>query len=79
MLTINLTDAKANLSAIMTRLEETGEGFFIKRMGKIIAEVKKYQKPKKKKYIGWYDGEIWMADDFDEWPEEEARALGIID
>ena len=74
----NLTQAKANLSAVLDLIEK-GEEVIITRMGKPVARVVKAEPKKERSFIGLYEGQGWMAPDFDEWPEEEARALGIID
>ena len=41
-----------------------------------LAPLKVSREPRK---LGTLKGQGWMAPDWKEWPEEEARALGIID
>lgn len=36
-------------------------------------------KGKKTRELGQWVNQIWVADDFDEWPEDIAKDLGILD
>ena len=58
---------------------ENGEEVVIGRAGKPVASLKAVEVKPKKRVLGLANGQGWMADDFDVWPKEEARALGIID
>ena len=51
----------------------------IGRAGKPVATLSPLKTQRKPIKLGLADGQIWMAPDWKEWPEEEARALGIID
>lgn len=77
---MTLTEAKAKFSAVIEQVA-AGEDIVITKMGKPIARISALEQKEKPELrpIGWLKGQIRMADDFDEWPEEEARALGIID
>ncbi|MCA3269711.1 MAG: type II toxin-antitoxin system prevent-host-death family antitoxin [Alphaproteobacteria bacterium] len=76
---LNISQAKATFSAVVERAA-AGEDFIITKMGKPYAKVTKIEEPKKKKLLGLYEGhDFKIADDFDEWPEDIARAFGMID
>lgn len=34
---------------------------------------------KKTRELGQWENQIWIADDFDEWPDDIAKDLGILD
>lgn len=78
METVNVTEAKAKFSALVDKVC-AGEEIVITRHGEPVAKIIKTEPQQKRSFIGLYEGQGWMAPDFDEWPEEEARALGIID
>lgn len=78
METVNVTEAKAKFSAIVERVC-AGEEVVVTRHGKPAVKIIPAEPKKKFRLLGLYEGQGWMAPDFDEWPEEEARALGIID
>lgn len=73
-----VTAAKANLSKLLARAE-TGEEIVIGRAGRPIAMLVPYKAKRKAVRLGLGNGQGWIAPDWKEWPEEEARALGIID
>jgi prevent-host-death family protein len=80
MTLVTITEAKANLSKLLA-MAERGEDIVIGRAGRPIVALTLVQpKPARKlRELGTLDGQGWMADDWKDWPEEEARALGIID
>ena len=78
MTLVTVTEAKANLSKLLA-MAERGEEVVIGRAGKPVATLTPITPKRKKRVLGLANGKGWMAPDFDEWPEEEARALGIID
>lgn len=78
MTLVTVTQAKANLSKLLA-MAERGEEVIIGRAGKPVALLKAVSSKPAKRKLGALNGQGWMADDFDVWPEEEARALGIID
>ena len=78
MTLVTVTEAKANLSKLLAMVER-GEEVVIGRAGKPVAALTPITPNRKKRVLGLAEGRGWMAPDFDEWPEEEARALGIID
>lgn len=68
---VPIAEAKANLSELIRRAE-AGEQVTITRHGKPVAEL---SAPKREKIPfsqlrGKYKGQIWMADDFDEFIPE---------
>jgi prevent-host-death family protein len=73
-----VTEAKANLSKLLA-FAERGEEMVIGRAGKPIAMIVPYKGKRKPRQLGLMAGMIHIARDFDEWPDKEARALGIID
>ena len=73
-----LSDVKARLSAYLDRVAE-GDEIVVTRMGKPVARLVPYRQRAVGKRIGFAQGEVEIHDDFDDWGEEEARALGITD
>ncbi len=73
----NVSEAKATLSQLLVDVEQ-GKDVIIGRAGKPIARLVPFER-KQQRTLGALKGKIWIAPDFDVWPEEEARALGIID
>ncbi|NJN53893.1 MAG: type II toxin-antitoxin system Phd/YefM family antitoxin [Anaerolineae bacterium] len=67
----NISDAKASLSKLVERVLN-GEEVIIGKAGKPVAKLVPYDLNSKPRELGaghWH-GQIWMADDFDELPEE---------
>lgn len=66
MRTVNIHQAKTNLSRLLETVE-TGEPVVIARAGKPVAILTAYPPPRRKiAPPGGMEGEIWMADDFDD-------------
>lgn len=79
MVRVGMHEAKTNLSKLVERVEE-GEEVVIERRGKPVARlVREREKRPFSEARGIFKGEIWIADDFDELPEELARDFGLID
>lgn len=74
----NISEAKAQLSAVIERVSK-GEEILIGKAGKPVAKIIRYEPAHKNKRWGCLKGKIKIAKDFDEWPEDIARALGMID
>lgn len=74
----NISEAKAQLSALIERVAK-GEEIIIGKAGKPVAKVIPYQPARKNRRLGCFKGQIKIAPDFDEWPEDIAKSLGIID
>ena len=75
---LNISEAKAQLSAVIERVSK-GEDILIGKAGKPVAKIVRYEPAHKNKRWGCFKGRIKVADDFDEWPEDIAKALGMID
>jgi prevent-host-death family protein len=78
MTLVTVTEAKANLSKLLAMVER-GEEVVIGRAGRPVATLAAVKPKREPRKLGGLRGEFWMAPDWKEWPEEEARALGIID
>ncbi len=68
---VNMHEAKTTLSKLVEQVA-AGEEIVIARAGKPVAKLVRYERPKRR--LGLFEGEIWMAPDFDE-PDEELIAL----
>ncbi len=76
--TLTLTEAKAKFSDIVERAMH-GEEIIVTKMGKPVAKIVRYEPARSHRRLGLFAGQIEIAADFDEWPEDIARKLGIID
>lgn len=76
MIVDTITDAKAQLSALIERVSK-GEEVIIKKAGKPVAILSKYTPNRQPRKPGALKGSITIADDFDELPPEIASAFGI--
>ena len=66
MQTVNIHEAKTHLSRLLEAVER-GEEVVIARAGQPIATLVAYERPRRQiAPPGGMEGEIWMADDFDE-------------
>ena len=75
----NIRNAEALLSKLIERAEN-GEEVVITRDGKPVVKIVPYcgtEKEVQPRQGGQWKGQVWMADDFDEWPPEIASAFGI--
>jgi len=66
---VNIHDAKAQLSALLTRVE-AGEEVVISRANKPIARLVPYTQPKAPRRLGEAKGLIEIKPDFDQLPDE---------
>lgn len=64
---VNVHEAKTNLSRLLQDVER-GEEILIGRAGEPIARLSPYRRENRE--IGFAKGQIWIADDFDDTPEE---------
>ena len=78
MQTINITEAKAKFSEVVEKALN-GENVIVTRMGRPVVKITRYEPARVKQRTGHFHGKIGIPDNFDEWPEEEAHALGMID
>lgn len=67
----NISDAKASLSKLIERAMN-GEEIIIGKSGKPVAKLVPYNLDTSPRQlgVGQWKGNIWMADDFDELPED---------
>ena len=56
-----------------------GEEIIVRKMGKPVAKIVRYEPARGHRRLGLFAGQIEIAKDFDEWPEDMARKPGIID
>ncbi|HVT18669.1 MAG TPA: type II toxin-antitoxin system Phd/YefM family antitoxin [Thermoanaerobaculia bacterium] len=69
MTEINIHEAKTHLSKILRRVA-AGEEIVIARAGKPVARLVPVAEPKRERELGRDRGKIWIAEDFDELPED---------
>jgi len=75
--TINIYDAKTRLSSLVTQVE-AGHEITIARAGRPVARlvpISQRGAVDRKKAFGSLKGKIWIADDFDTWPEGFIESL----
>jgi prevent-host-death family protein len=63
-LTVNIFEAKTNLSKLVEKVER-GEDVIIARAGKPVARLTQLEPKKPKIRFGGLKGKIWVAEDFD--------------
>ena len=66
---VNMQDAVASLSEL-GELAWQGEEIIIAKAGKPFLHLTPYKKPAKPRSLGLLEGQIWIAPDFDDTPEE---------
>ncbi len=70
MTVVNMHEAKTNLSKLVQRAA-AGEEIIVAKAGEPVAKIVAYTPPPRKPRVpGSMKGQIWMAPDFDEIPEE---------
>jgi prevent-host-death family protein len=72
----NISEAKAELSALIEEVQNGGE-VILAKAGRPVAKLVAYRGPGRPRTPGAMAGEIWMAPDFDTLPEDIAQAFGI--
>jgi len=77
MLSVNITQAKAQLSALIREIEENDAEIIIEKAGKPLVRMVKFKKEKKINRIDIFKGKIKIADDFDHLPDDIADAFGM--
>lgn len=70
--TVNIYDAKTQLSKLVARAE-AGERITIARNGRPVAELGPASGITVKRELGVLAGKVWMADDFDDFTEQDER------
>jgi len=66
---VNMHEAKSQLSKL-GKLAWEGEEIVIAKDGEPYLRLEPYRKPKTKRQSGVLKGQIWIAQDFDETPQE---------
>ena len=74
MVVANMHEAKTHLSKLVEQAA-AGEEVIIAKAGKPVAKLVPYQANNQPRRGGQWRGKVWMADDFDELPEEIAAAF----
>jgi prevent-host-death family protein len=75
---LNLTEAKAKFSEVVDRASH-GEEIIVTRMGHRVARIARYEPTAASRRLGLFEGQIRLAEEFDDWPEDIARDLGLTD
>lgn len=78
MLITNISEAKAQLSALIEKVV-SGQEVIIGKAGKPVAKLVRYERNDKKRHPGALCGKIKISDDFDELPEDIAEAFGMVE
>jgi len=73
----NITQAKAHFSALIEKVL-AGEEIIIGKSGKPVAKLVRKERREESRRPGALKGKIKIADDFDELPDDIAKAFGII-
>ena len=73
MKTFTITEGKAQLSALVEQVSSTKKPIVIGRAGKPLVQLVPYEPGNPSGRIGCHEGKIELADDFDEWGEEESE------
>jgi prevent-host-death family protein len=78
MVVRNISEAKAELSSLIEQVQK-GEEVILAKAGKPVAKLVAYSGPAQPRTPGAMRGEIWIAPDFDQLPEDIAEAFGVLD
>lgn len=78
MLIANISEAKAQLSALIEKVL-AGEEVIIGKAGKPVARIIKYENGRQPRRPGALKGKIGIAEDFDRLPDDIAEAFGSGD
>jgi len=70
----NIHEAKTHLSQLVERAV-AGEEIIIAKAGKPMVKLVPYEQNLEPRHGGQWRGKVWMADDFDELPEDIAAAF----
>lgn len=78
MVVHTVSEAKAQLSKLLAKVE-SGEEVVIGRNGKPVAKLVRFEPSAKPRKPNVLKGKFFIAEDFDELPDDMARAFGMID
>lgn len=76
MVVRNISEAKAQLSALIAMVQR-GDEVILSKSGKPVAKIVPYRGAAQSRVPGSMEGEIWIAPDFDELPDDMAEAFGM--
>jgi prevent-host-death family protein len=74
----NISEAKAELSALIARVEQ-GDEVILAKAGKPVAKIVPYRGVARSRVPGSMEGEIWIAPDFDQLPDDMAEPFGMVE
>ena len=77
MMVRNISEAKAELSALLEAVQN-GNEVIIAKAGRPIARIVKYSGVARPRVPGSMAGKIRIADDFDTLPDDMAEAFGLL-
>jgi prevent-host-death family protein len=75
---VGMHEAKTTLSRLVNAAQ-SGEEVVITRRGEPVVKLEPVHPLPRESLWGLLEGQIWMADDFDELPDDIAKAFGMID
>lgn len=78
MTVTNISEAKAQLSALIERVQ-AGEEIIIGKAGRPVAKLVRYEQSDEPRSPGALKGQIRIASDFDDLPDDLAETLGMLD
>ena len=77
---INIHESDPRVSQLVERVVAGEEIIIGSEAGEPVAKLVPYpKKQKSRRTLGGWEGKVWIADDFDEIPQEIAEAFGISD
>jgi len=76
MVVRNISEAKAQLSALIAMVQQ-GDEVILSKSGKPVAKIVPYGGATKKRVPGSMKGQIWIAADFDDLPDDMAEPFGM--
>jgi prevent-host-death family protein len=71
---VGLFEAKSHFSSLILEVEG-GASIIVTKKGKPVARIVPFEPPMQPREIGFDDGKIWMADDFNELPPDVLEAF----
>jgi prevent-host-death family protein len=77
-ISVGMHEAKTTLSRLVDAAQ-SGEEVVITRRGHPVVRLEPVRSLPRKSLLGLYAGQIKIADDFDELPDDIAKAFGMID
>lgn len=72
----SISEAKAELSALIAMVQK-GDEVILSKSGKPVAKIVPYHGTAQSRVPGSTEGEIWIAPDFDEMPDDMAEGFGM--